>query len=133
MVELKVWGGQFGDGSQKDGFFHYEKGVPAEIYDRDSKKYIPCNGSDFHKKINAWFGGSPPLGYSWNLLSKDPQRPEKMADYWERLSKEETQGANLAKNFRAESRKIALNLVADGIAGSIKDVDTVLMNGFLHL
>ncbi|MBA3816813.1 MAG: 3-hydroxyacyl-CoA dehydrogenase family protein [Parachlamydiaceae bacterium] len=133
MVEQKICGGQFGDGSQKDGFFHYEKGVPVEIYDRVSKKYTSCNGLDFRKKIDDWFGGKPPLGVSWTLLSKDPQGKEKIAEYWKHLLRDETKGANLAKEFRAESRKIAEDLVADRIAGSIKDVDTVLMNGFLHL
>jgi len=133
MVEEKVWGGQFGDGSQKDGFFHYEKGVPAGVYDSKEKKYISCSEAAFRARIDAWLGGKPPLGYSWNMLIKDPQRAEKVVDYLALLSQEETQGARLAKKFVEESKKIALELVSDGIAHSIKDVDTVLMNGFLHL
>lgn len=133
MVGEKVWGGQFGDGSQKDGFFHYEKGLPIGVYDSKSKKYVSCIEAAFHARIDTWFGSKPPLGYSWNMLNKDPLRAEKIVDYLGRLRHEKTQGAELARKFLQESKKITLELVADRIASSIKDVDTVLMNGFFHL
>lgn len=133
MVEKKVWGGQFGDGSQKDGYFHYEKGSPVGVYDSTDQKYVSCVESSFRKRMDEWLGSKPPLGYSWNKLSKDPQREGKIVDYLTRLSQEETQAARLAKQFMQESNKIALELVKDGIAHSIKDVDTVLKSGFFHL
>jgi 3-hydroxyacyl-CoA dehydrogenase len=40
-ISLGVLGGQFADGSQKDGFLKYEKGRPAGIYDPEKKAYVP--------------------------------------------------------------------------------------------
>lgn len=133
MVKEKIWGGQFGDGSQKDGFFQYQKGMPVAIYDIGSKKYILCKDNEFSGKIDAWLGDKLSLEYSWNKLIKDPKSSEKINEYLKNLSKENSQGIKLADKFLKESKKISLELVKDGIAHSIKDVETVLKNGFLHL
>jgi 3-hydroxyacyl-CoA dehydrogenase len=41
LLALGVSGGQFPDGSQKDGLLKYEKGRPAGVYDPDKKAYVP--------------------------------------------------------------------------------------------
>ena len=40
MIGLGVLGGQFADGSQKDGFLKYEKGRTAGVYDPDKRSYV---------------------------------------------------------------------------------------------
>jgi hypothetical protein len=40
FMEQDIKGGQFADGSQKDGIFRYEKGRITGVYDLGSKKYV---------------------------------------------------------------------------------------------
>lgn len=132
MVEQKVMGGQFGNGSQKDGFFHYEKGAPVSVYDREKKTYILIDEA-YRSLIDSWFGAKPPLGYTWNKLNKDLHRTDKVNHYLECLSKEHSQGARLAQQFLNDSQEITAELVSSGVADSILSVQAVLENGFYHL
>lgn len=126
MVSRGIKGGQNGDGSQKDGFFVYEKGQPVQVYDLDKHHYIPYVAS---AKIKEMPKGHEP----WKVLSKDKNRNEKLHDYFANLWGEHSTPAKLAIHFLENSRKISHKLVHDGVAHSVKDVDTVLQNGFFHL
>lgn len=125
MVSAGVKGGQNGDGTQKNGFFSYEKGQPAQVYDIDNHGYIPYAVS----KDRVMPKGHEP----WKAMSRDKDRNAKLADYFANLWGEHSTSAKLAIHFLENSRKISHKLVDDGVAHSAKDVDTVLQNGFFHI
>lgn len=126
MVLAGVKGGQNGDGSQKDGFFSYDKGRPLKVYDLESQKYVPYHVWEEFNML--------PQGYeAWKALSVDKGRKEKIAKYFINLMSDESLGAKLALQFLEKSRSIGHRLVKEGVARSIEDVDIVLQNGFFHL
>lgn len=133
MVEENALGGQFADGSQKDGFFHYEKGALVSIFDLKQKSYVSCLDAKFQKDCDNWLGPLPQEHISWKMLCKDEKRESKINHYFQQLLQTDTPGVGLAQAFLGKSRQIAQALVNDGIANSIGDVDTVLQNGFFHL
>lgn len=133
MIEAKIWGGQYPNGSQKNGFFQYEDHELRGIYDLNKEIYLPLDKSEWQAKCDAWIGDLPQNHASWKRLVKDPKREEKLSLYFQHLCKDKTRGAELAKSLLLESREIAFNLVRDGVAATMKDVDIVLENGFFHL
>ena len=122
MVLADVRGGQNSDGSQKDGFFSYEKGTPMKVYDLENHNYIPYIAS-------AEMQGHD----TWKTLGKDKNKREKMDKHFANLLADKSATSKLAIHFLENSRIIAHNLVKDGVARSIEDVNTVLQNGFFHL
>lgn len=134
MLDQKITGGQYPDGSQKDGFFHYEKGSPIAIYNLTDRSYVPCSSdSPFYAKCAQKIGPSVEGCIPWKILSKDEARDAKIKNYFLNLWQQQTTGAELAKNFLGNSQKIAVQLVRDHVADTIEDVDRVLKNGFYHL
>lgn len=126
MVSRGVKGGQNGDGSQKEGFFSYEKGKPVKVYDLEKGHYIPYIVSGEYREL--------PKGHeTWKVLSTDKEREKKLACYFTGLLDAKTKGAKLAVHFLENSRSIADKLVEDSVALSIEDIDTVLKDGFFHL
>lgn len=126
MAETGMRGGQHADGSQKDGFFKYDRGQIAGVYDMSQKEYVPYVKSD---RL-----GVLPQGYvPWKILINDKDRKEKIDHYFANLWEDHALGADLARGFLERSREIAQMLVRDGVAHSIDDVDTVLKQGFYHL
>ena len=132
MIKNKVLGGQYPDGSQKNGFFHYKNHVPDQIYDLE-KDYVPL--STVKEKGDKMLGPLPEEYVSWKTLSKETeqQRERKLKVYFKHLFQENSLGAELAKEYLNESRKIAWGLVHAGVANRIEDVNLVLENGFFHL
>ena len=57
LIENGVKGGQFGDGSQKDGILKYEKGRPVAVYNIDGANYVSI--SDFQEKSEKKLGPLP--------------------------------------------------------------------------
>jgi 3-hydroxyacyl-CoA dehydrogenase len=125
-------GGQNSDGSQKTGLFQYESNQIRSIYDPKAHSYCLLETAAWKKKCDAWLG-NPPGDFSWKSLSKDPQNKNKISAYFDLLSQESTPGALLALKFIHHLHQICLNLVRDGIASSIEDVNIVLEKGFYHL
>ena len=132
MISAGAAGGQFPDGSQKDGFFKYAKGKPAAVYSLPDKQYVALDG-DWVADCDAKLGPAPASCPSWKSLGRDPKADEKLAAYFADLYATDTCGADLARRHLLRSREIARQLVADGVAADIADVNTVLMNGFYHL
>lgn len=122
MVKANRLGGQNADGSQKDGFFHYEKNKPVSLYSFDTNTYEPIPATDL--------GPAPTL--TWKQLQKDPNKKESIKAYLDQLKTQDTPGAQMAREFLANSRAIADQLVADKVASSLTDVDKVLELGFYH-
>jgi len=120
MVEKGIKGGQDPDGSQKEGFFQYEKGRPAAVYSIEREEYVPIRVE-------------PAPGLTWKALLKDPEQKEKVKKHEEILFEEPGEENELAKTFLIHSREAADLLVSRGVADSKEDVHQVLRNGFYHL
>jgi 3-hydroxyacyl-CoA dehydrogenase len=133
MVQKKVLGGQFADGSQKDGFLKYEKNRPAGIYDIEKGKYIALEMEGWTKKVNEKLGPLPEGWAPWRKLLMDPAKENICAACFANLKKMDTLGAQLAKSYFKRSKEIAEGLVRDGVAHSPEDVNNVLINGFYHV
>ncbi len=138
MLQAGVSGGQYPDGSQKDGFFKYEKGLPVAIYSLADSHYHFFK--DHSAKESAWLAscsaqlGALPFSHMpWKKIAQDGDREAKLKIYFHDLFKHPSFGADLAKSYLVESRDIAHGLVHEGIAKNIEDVDTVLKQGFFHL
>jgi len=123
MVEKGKVGGQNLDGSQKEGFFRYEKGKIVSTYDLDSDSYVEETATDLA-------GSLPDQHLPWKEMKS---RPDKLETYAIALAECDSLGAQYGQRFLDESRKIAQNLVDEGVAQSLDDVQTVLRNGFYHI
>jgi 3-hydroxyacyl-CoA dehydrogenase len=132
MVKDKVLGGQYADGSQKDGFLKYEKNRPVGIYDVRKKEYFPIV-DDWKEKIDKKIGVLPGTFVPWRALLMDAKKEEKLALYFEELKKMDTLGAGLAVSYLKKTKEIAEGLVRQGVALSDDDVNAVLTNGFFWL
>ncbi len=134
MMELGVKGGQFPDGSPKDGFFKYEKGKPVGVFNVDKQEYILYDEenalvSSLKEKVGALPEGSEP----WKVLLSDPERSAKLDTYFTNLKSMDTFGADLAKRYLVKIKEIGNELLANGVALTKQDVNATLENGFYHL
>lgn len=133
MAAAGVLGGQYADGSQKDGILKYERGRPVGVYDLAKKDYRLFSDGEWTAAVDARLGPLPDGHAPWRALLTDPNRNEKLAVYFGNLATSEAEGAKLARSYLVRSMEIAEKLVADGVAGGADDVNGVLINGFYHL
>ncbi len=133
MVDADVLGGQYQDGSQKDGFLKYERGKPTALFDIDQRRYVSLNPPGWAAEVDRKLGPPPDGCSAWRSLLRDPARDEKLKSYFSNLARAQTLGADLARRYIERSRSIACHLVEQGVAGSTDDVNGVLTNGFYHL
>jgi 3-hydroxyacyl-CoA dehydrogenase len=133
MVEKKVLGGQYSDGSQKDGFLKYQKGRPAGVYDIEKGEYKMFDPEGWSGELDKKLGPYPEGTLPWRKLLMDPKKEEKLSVYFKNLNASDTLGAKLAKAYLKRSKEIGEFLVKTGVAQSAKDVNDVLLNGFYHL
>ncbi len=129
-ISQGVLGGQFGDGSQKDGFLKYEKGRPAGIYDPEKKAYVPF--SQIQAGCDEKLGPLPQGAPAWKTIVGSPDKDEVFQKYFKELNGMKTLGAELAGRYGKRSKQIGLKLVADKVANSEEDVNNVLLTGFYH-
>lgn len=132
MVKYGVLGGQYADGSQKDGFLKYEKNRPVGIYDVRKKEYFLIS-EEWKKRIDKKIGPLPDGYAPWRALLMDTKKDEKLKAYFDRLKTMDTLGAELAIEFLKKTKSIGQSLVDSGVANSVDDVNAVLMNGFFWL
>jgi 3-hydroxyacyl-CoA dehydrogenase len=130
LVLSGVKGGQFSDGSQKDGFLKYEKGKPVAVIEKTSGSYI--NITDFREKADAWLGEIPAEIVPWKALVKVREKDTVLKLAFKALQSLKTDGASLAVVYARNSRQNARKLVSDGVANTETDVNTVLLTGFFH-
>lgn len=130
LVLSGVKGGQFSDGSQKDGFFRYQKGKPVAVIDKNSGSYIDIES--FRANADSWLGDSPAEVLPWKVLVKVPDKDRVLIPAFKALQASDSKGAGLAVDYAHNSREIARKLVSDGVANNEKDVNTVLLTGFFH-
>lgn len=130
MLQNDVTGGQYAGGSQKDGFFRYEKGKPVAVYDPDNNDYAKLEAI---KEAAEDYAGPPPVEpIPWKKALRDKSLQERIPEYFKTLAASENQGARLAVRFAANTKAIGRKLVHDGVAQTENDFNTVLMRGFFH-
>jgi 3-hydroxyacyl-CoA dehydrogenase len=130
MIALGVMGGQFADGSQKDGFLKYEKGRPTGVYDPEAKAYIPFAG--IAPRCDERLGPLPASGKPWKGVIQIADRPGYLQGYFRDLLGMNTLGAALAKRYGRKAKEAGLELVRDGVAQKDEDVNSVMLTGFYH-
>jgi len=125
-----VKGGQFSDGSQKDGFLKYQKGKPVGVIDKLTGSYIDMD--TFRTVADTWLGAAPAEVLPWKALVKVTDKDIVLIPAFKALQVSPAPGAALAVAFALNSRETARKLVSDGVARNEKDVNTVLLTGFFH-
>jgi hypothetical protein len=130
FLAMGIAGGQFPDGSQKDGFLKYEKGRPAAVFDPRKKAYEPLPG--IAGRADAAMGAHPVRIKPWKTVIQDPEREKFLEEYFKELAGMKTLGADLAVRYGRKSKAIGLSLVESGVAAGPEDVNTVLLTGFYH-
>lgn len=130
LFDLGIKGGQFADGSQKDGILKYEKGKPVAVYSMEKNEYIPFDS--FTNKIDTWLGEIPREVMPWKNIIKMADKDSVAMAAFTRLKSMNSRGAELALAHARRSREIGLQLVNTGVAESANDVNTVLATGFFH-
>ena len=124
-----IRGGQFPDGSQKDGILKYEKGRPVAVFDIEKGAYIPF--AEIQPKVDEKLGQMPSAP-AWKSVVGNILKESILQSYFTELKNLDGQGAELAKAYALKSCAIGRKLVSDGVAFSEKDVNTVLLTGFFH-
>lgn len=132
MIKNGIKGGQYPDGSQKDGFLKYDKNRPVGVYDLKKCEYISID-DDFKKKLDKVLGPLPEGFVPWKVLLGDSKKDDKLRSHFSTLKKMNTIGAELALSYLKKTKEIAENLVAQGVTGTKDDVNAVLTNGFYWL
>jgi 3-hydroxyacyl-CoA dehydrogenase len=130
VAALGVLGGQFADGSQKDGFLKYEKGRPAGVFDPDKKAYVPV--AEIAARRDEKLGPQPAQAKPWKQVISLADKAAFLDGYFKELREMTTPGAELARAYGRRSKDIGLGLVKDRVAARDEDVNTVLLTGFYH-
>jgi 3-hydroxyacyl-CoA dehydrogenase len=130
MVGMGIAGGQFADGSQKDGFLKYEKGRPAGIFDPETKTYIPL--AEVAALCDERLGPLPASTKPWKGVISMADKAAYLDVYFRELRGMTTLGAKLAVSYGRNAKEIGLGLVKDGVARRDEDVNTVMLTGFYH-
>ncbi len=130
LVEMGITGGQFADGSQKDGIFKYGKGRPEGVYRSRQKGLYPFAGYLASRRRAA--RRPTPAAKPWKIVIQTPDRTAYLDGYFRELAAMKTLGAALARSYGLKSKEIGLGLVKNGVAEREEDVNTVLLTGFFH-
>lgn len=125
-----IKGGQYPDGSQKDGIFKYEKGQITAVYDPGIKRYVSV--SEFSEECDEYLGEFPEGWQPWKKMNRNPEKDELLKKYFENLRLSKKPGAKLAKEYLTRFREIASDLVKNKVAFKFDDVNAVLIHGFHH-
>jgi 3-hydroxyacyl-CoA dehydrogenase len=129
FLALGVKGGQFADGSQKNGILKYEKGRPVAIFDPGKKDYTPIG--EIQTAADAKIG-SMPTAPAWKAVVGNGLKEVVLSKYFGEVKNTLGFGAELTKRYALKSCSIGKKLVSDGVAFNDKDVNTVLLTGFFH-
>lgn len=130
LIAQGVRGGQFPDGSQKDGFFKYEKNRPSAIYDPKQKGYLSL--ANLQSRCDDSLGPLPTIFQPWKAVIALAAKDTFLQSYFGELQALNTLGAQLAKAYGLRSREIGLQLLSQGVAQKENDVNAVLTTGFYH-
>lgn len=128
MMELGVKGGQHSSGAQKDGFLKYEKGAVTAVFDLESESYVTVDVAAADK----WMGVMPEGFVPWKSAIKIGDKEHHFKAWFETIKQMDSNGSQLAIAYGKNSDAIGRKLVADGVANSEADVNTVMLTGFFH-
>jgi len=129
LLALGVKGGQFSDGSQKDGALKYEKGRPVAIFNPATKAYVAI--SEIQPTVDEKLGPMP-VAPPWKSVVGSKSKDQVLTGYFNQLKVATSLGAVLARAYVIQSAAIGRQLVNSGVAMSENDVNTVLLTGFFH-
>ncbi|KAF0130077.1 MAG: hbd [Bacteroidetes bacterium] len=130
MMTLGVKGGQFPSGAQKNGFLKYEKGAVVAVYDPSKGDYVDT--ASFSSKCDAFLGAMPQEFKPWKSAVRLSDKENHFTAYFVAVENMNTAGSKLAMDYGKNSDAIGRKLVADGVANSEADVNTVMLTGFFH-
>ncbi len=130
LVGMGIKGGQFANGSQKNGILRYEKGKISGIYNPEIADYVDL--SDISKKVDEFIGPLPESYVPWKEIIWNPFRDGDIRSYYLELISMNNNGATLAIEYAKKSKQIGEQLVAKGVAHNADDVNKVLLTGFYH-
>ena len=126
----EIKGGQFANGSQKDGILKYEKGRAVGVYSLEKGKYILFD--EYASRVNDWLGTLPSVVLQWKNLVKSPDKNVIVEAVFAAYKRSNERGCNLALDYARRSRDIGRQLLSTGVALSVEDVNTVMLTGFFH-
>jgi len=129
LLEQGIRGGQYSDGSQKDGVMKYEKGKIVAVYDPLKSEYVPV--SLMQAAVESKLGAMP-APPAWKAVVGNKAKDDLLKPYFSQLKSAESVGAEIARNYVKKSREIGKHLVSGGVAFNDADVNTVLLTGFFH-
>ncbi len=132
MVRRGKVGGQNMDGSQKEGFFRYQKHQITDVFDLEKDAYIPLD-EEKKEHIKALLGPIPKGHIPWKNARNLEDREERLKIYENNLREAGSLAAHLAAQFLDHSRNAAQELVRSKVAANLEDVHTVLKYGFYHV
>lgn len=130
MMEQGIKGGQYSSGAQKDGFLKYEKGKITGIYDTEKQVYV--NVGPVAGVAEEFLGEIPSSAVSWKKAIRSKDKESLLTTFFNDLKASDENGAELAVEYGRKSNEIGKKLVADGVANSEEDVNTVMLTGFFH-
>jgi 3-hydroxyacyl-CoA dehydrogenase len=130
LLSMNIKGGQFSDGSQKDGIFKYQKGAPVAVINPENGEYLPL--TEVAPACDSWLGALPQGWLGWKQVMRLADREAHLASHFAALRTMPDNGAKLALEYAQWAAKVAHGLVSDGVANSTNDVNTVMMTGFFH-
>lgn len=105
-------------------FFQYEKGSPVRVYDVNQESYIPLPKRMEERRLTA---------PAWKELRDSKRCRESLHLYFRELFADRSAEAEIARDYLFESREIGQQLVRNGVARELEDVNRVLQLGFAHL
>jgi len=129
MLEQGVKGGQYSDGSQKDGILKYEKGRIIAVYDPLKTQYVPL--AEIKQSVDEKLGELP-AAPAWKAVVGNKAKDDILKPYFAALKSSGSPGAAMALNYAKKSKEIGKHLVSSGVAYNDADVNTVLLTGFFH-
>ncbi|MFA8299925.1 MAG: 3-hydroxyacyl-CoA dehydrogenase family protein [Hyphomicrobiales bacterium] len=130
ILGMDIKGGQYANGSQKDGFFQYKSGRIVGVLNFKTGGYVPVG--DITEKCDTIIGDKPKSILAWKEVIRMKDKAEFLTTYFHDLHRESALGAKLAIEYGKNSLKIGLNLITDNIANNEHDVNTVMLTGFYH-
>lgn len=125
-----VKGGQNSDGSQKDGFFQYQKGRLVAVWCNKSAKYV--NFEEFSEKADNLLGEKPAEVKPWKEVIKSENADQLLSEGFNAIKKSSDLACKIAVEYGKNAVKIATQLVNSGVAHKPEDVNTVMRTGFFH-
>jgi 3-hydroxyacyl-CoA dehydrogenase len=130
LLDSNIKGGQYSDGTQKDGVLKYQKGSIVGIYDFLTNDYVPIN--QIAVSTGEYFNPSATNCPAWKNVVKLKDTEALLAPYFNSLTQNPSKAAKLAIAYGQKSKEIGERLVSSNVAYSFQDVNTVLMTGFFH-